>query len=348
MKLPMLISITLSIAMIIVIIYFTFTEETISELSTKQIKYEYFIVALLVNFIYWIMWGARLKVLSNALDENVKISLWESSKIIMANLFLANITPSMAGGEPVRIYLLNKNGLSTGSATAAVLGERLLDAIFLLICFPFAFLVFSQLFENDIRLKIALFVAVAVFIFVILAFVYTIKKPETIKSVVIWINNKIIRRFSKKKESQSKVVKRINREVDNFHDGMVLYLTKRKMAFVKGFLLTAGFWIVGWTIPILILMGLGLGPHIIESSAAQIILIIIVMLPTTPGSAGVTEFGATGIYSVFIGGFAGVFTLIFRILTFYFGFIVGTIFMHKIFKSVASFSMDQIKKEEKE
>ena len=74
--------------------------------------------------------------------KNLNIGLWESTKIVIANLFLACITPSMAGGEPVRIHLLNKNGMTLGCSTAAVLGERLIAAILVLILVPFAIFVF--------------------------------------------------------------------------------------------------------------------------------------------------------------------------------------------------------------
>ena len=108
-KLSIIISLILSIAIIILILYLTIDANTLAYISTHQIRYEFFFAAIVVNIIYWILWGVRLRILSNAIDENVTISIWESTKIIIANLFLANITPSMAGGEPVRIYLLNKN-----------------------------------------------------------------------------------------------------------------------------------------------------------------------------------------------------------------------------------------------
>ena len=132
-KLPIIIALSLSIAIIILIFYFTIDANTLSQLGSTQIKYEFFVIAICLNVLYWFLWGARLKVLSNAIDKNVKIGLWESTKIVIANLFLASITPSMAGGEPVRIHLLNKDGMSVGGSTAAVLGERLLDASFILI-----------------------------------------------------------------------------------------------------------------------------------------------------------------------------------------------------------------------
>lgn len=344
MKLSIILSLILSISIIVLILYFTIDAKTFEYLSTHQIRYEFFFAAMGINVIYWTLWGARLKILSNAIDKNVNISLWESTKIVIANLFLANITPSMAGGEPVRIYLLNKDGLSIGGATASVLGERLLDAIFLLICVPFALFVFGKYIDTG-PLRIGLTIAIVLFILAVVAFVYTLKNPKKTKSFLIFLSNKLSR-FSRRKDSENTIIDRINSEVDNFHDSMVFFLSDGKKAFIKAGILTAVFWITGWMIPPLILMGLGLEPFIIESCAIQVLLIIIVMMPTTPGSAGVTEGSTAALYSVLIGSsLIGVFVLLFRFITYHMGLIAGAIFQYRIFKSVASFSLDTVKKQ---
>ena len=80
------------------------------------------------------------------------------------------------------------------------------------------------------------------------------------------------------------------------------------------------------------------------------LLLVIIMMPTTPGSAGVAEVSIFGLYGVIIGStthpLLGVFVLLFRLITFHMNLIAGAIFMQKIFKSVASFSMDMVKKKE--
>ena len=107
-KKSILFSILISVSITIILLYYTINDQTISYLKNGNIRYEFFIAAIFINIIYWVIWGARLKILSNAIDSNFNITLLESTKIVLANLFLANITPSMAGGEPVRIFLLNK------------------------------------------------------------------------------------------------------------------------------------------------------------------------------------------------------------------------------------------------
>ena len=113
-------------------------------------------------------------------------------------------------------------------------------------------------------------------------------------------------------------------------------------------IITILFWCTGFMIPSMILLGLGLEPFFIESYAAQVLLLIIVMMPTTPGSAGVTEGGVIVLYGVLIGtgegSLIGVFVILFRFITYHMNLIAGAFFQYRIFKSVASFSVDVIKK----
>jgi len=366
MKIPIIASLSLSIIFIILILYFTVKPEDLTKLTQINIRYEFFVAAIILNFISWSFWGLRLKVLSCAADSNICISWWESTKIVMANLFLAGITPSMAGGEPVRIYLLNKDGMSFGCATASVLGERLLDAIFLLLCVPFGFFIFKD--KIDIGyISLGLTIGIFVFLIAILLFLYAIFRPEKVKKFLFWINKKL-NRFSKKEVKKSKIIDRINREVDNFHCSMMIFLKEKKNAFLTGGFLTFIMWLTAWFIPSMILFGLGLQHNIIYAIVAQVFLIIIIMMPTTPGSAGVTELGVAGLYSFIIndalvayghplinllGGrepallaLTGVFVILYRFITYHMNLIVGAFFQYRIFKSVASFSMDMIKKRE--
>lgn len=350
LKIPMLISISLSITVIIVILFFTLDAETIQTLKKSEIKYEFLFIAIILQTLYWLVWGGRLQILSNAIDKNLKIGFFNSTKTVLANLFLASVTPSMAGGEPVRIYLLNKEGMSTGSATGAVLGERLLDAIFMLCSVPFAFFIFQKNINSN-ELQIGLTIGVAFFFLLLILFLYALKKPDKMKSFLVWINSKISR-FFKKKDKESKVIERINREVDNFHDSMTCFVKKERKTFLIAGFLTIIFWFTGFLIPSMILMGLGLPPFYIESIAAQILLLVIIMMPTTPGSTGVAELSVVGLYGVLIGTGSGspigVFMLLFRLVTFYLPFIVGAIFQYRVFKAVLSFSMDKIRDVESE
>ena len=344
-KLSIIISVTLSIAIILAIWYLTIDADTFEKLRTVKIRYEFFILAIFLNILYWFLWGARLKILANAIDPNVKISFWKSTKIVIANLFLAGITPSMAGGEPVRIYLLNKEGMSIGGSTATVLGERLIDAFFILLVAPFGFFIYKDKLSSE-YLSSGLWIGVIVFILLIILFIFAILKPEKVKSFLIYLNKKL-NRILKKQESESKIIKKIGDEVDNFHNSMTCFVGERKKALFIAGILTVLFWSTGFMIPSMIFLGLGLPPFFVESYAAQILLLVIIMMPTTPGSTGVAELSIAGLYGVLIGStLLGVFIVLYRFISYHMNLIAGVIFQYRIFRSVASFSMDMIKKDE--
>ncbi|HEC72365.1 MAG TPA: flippase-like domain-containing protein [Thermoplasmatales archaeon] len=346
-KLSIIISVTLSIAIILAILYLTIDADTFEKLRTVKIRYEFFILAIFLNILYWFLWGARLKILANAIDPNVKISFWKSTKIVIANLFLAGITPSMAGGEPVRIYLLNKEGMSIGGSTATVLGERLIDAFFILLVAPFGFFIYKDKLSSE-YLSSGLWIGVIVFILLIILFIFAILKPEKVKSFLIYLNKKL-NRILKKQESESKIIKTIGDEVDNFHNSMTCFVGERKKALFIAGILTVLFWSTGFMIPSMIFLGLGLPPFFIESYAAQILLLVIIMMPTTPGSTGVAELSIAGLYGVLIGStLLGVFIVLYRFISYHMNLIAGVIFQYRIFRSVASFSMDMIKKDKGE
>jgi uncharacterized protein (TIRG00374 family) len=162
--------------------------------------------------------------------------------------------------------------------------------------------------------------------------------------------SKRLSRFSKNKERSGAIVDRIGREVDNFHRSMVFFLTGGKKAFLGAGVLTVLMWSTGFLTASLLLLALDLPPFWVESYAAQVLLFIIVMLPTTPGSSGVTELGMAGLYGVLLGAsnqyLLGVFVLLFRFITFHMNVICGAIFQYRIFKSITSFSLETINKKE--
>jgi hypothetical protein len=287
-------------------------------------------------------------VLSNSLDKNLHIGLWKSTKIVIANLFLANITPALAGGEPLRVYLLNKEGMGLGCATATILGERLIDAICVLIFIPFALFIFKDRLTNP-ALTWTLIIGIALFIVFILLFFYAVKKPQKIKSFLLYLDKKFSRLLRRKEhEEQPRFAQFINREVDGFHTSMVFFVQKEKKIFLAVSLLTIAYWGACFMIPSMLLLGLGLPPFFLESYAAQMLLIVIVTLPTTPGSSGVAELSMSGLYGVLIGAsygyLLGVFVLLFRLITYHMNLLAGAVFQYRILKSLTSFSFDTLTK----
>jgi len=69
-----------------------------------------------------------------------------------------------------------------------------------------------------------------------------------------------------------------------------------------------------------------LGPYIILSFFFQILIAIIMMIPTTPGSSGITELSTSSLYALIVpAGMLGIFVLLWRFVTFYLNIILGVI-----------------------
>jgi uncharacterized protein (TIRG00374 family) len=221
-----------------------------------------------------------------------------------------------------------------------------MDAIFILFLVPIALFIFKDVRDLGF-ISLGLTIGVIVFVLLLILFIYAIVKPDKTKAILITLSKKF-KRFSKKKESESKIIRKINCEVDNFHKSMYCFSGDNRKSLILAGFLTVLFWSSGFLIPSMILLGLGLPPYFIESYAAQVLLLVIIMMPTTPGSAGVTEVGIYGLYGVLIGTSSatliGVFIVLYRFVTFHMNLIAGAIFQYRIFKSVASFSLDMIKK----
>ena len=65
------------------------------------------------------------------------------------------------------------------------------------------------------------------------------------------------------------------------------------------------------------------------------LLQIIVMIPTTPGSSGVAELGASALFSSFVNvSILGVFIVLWRFITYYLNIIISGVFQYKVLKSV--------------
>lgn len=314
------IAIAISVITTAAILVLTVNQETIDSFS--KIKPQYLFLAIAIQAFTWFIWGLRIKLMGKATGEEISLSGGIST--VLPSLFAACITPSNAGGEPVRIYLLNKKGFSVGDATAVVVGERILDLIFFMIAVPISLLLFGKMIENDIMTTVLAGIG---FLFIIgfLTILYGMIKPERVK--------KVFRRFVK----SERTINKINTEIDHFHDGLWGFVRDGKSGLILSFGCTVVLRMSEFVIPVLILLGLGVNVKPIWALciAAQVIVLIIMAMPLTPGSTGVAEVSMLSLYSIFIGSsILGVFVVIFRCMTYYTTLLVGGVAGLKILKDM--------------
>lgn len=131
-------------------------------LSLKRVPIEYFFIAIpLFISTVWaksVRWGYILKV------QRIDLAAWETFTYYAASVFWGVVTPGRVG-EAIKIYYLNRHGVTTGKATLSVILDRFFDLGFLLIFFAAGLLVilnaFSWRFVVLILICIGLFLIIS-------------------------------------------------------------------------------------------------------------------------------------------------------------------------------------------
>ena len=324
-----IISLIISIIVLVLVTVFTIGPDTLPIL--QRMEPVYLLAAVALHIVSYIIWGLRMKVMTEALGYRIGVK--DATEIVIANLFAASVTPSMAGGEPVRIHMLNRNAnVRVGDASAVVIGERVLDALLLLIATPFALWVLSGSlisWEMDLAIIVAeLFVLLMVF-----AAIGGLLSPTFID----WLSSLITRglhRFGRFDRTEH-LIQFIDKELLNFHNSLWALMRTGKQGLFFGCICTVIYWIVEFMVLPLILLGLNQPPSIMVAMAVQVFLTFIMVVPVTPGASGIAELGGAALFGILVPvSILGVVVAAWRLITYYLNLVIGGVVSVKILKDV--------------
>ena len=315
------ISLGFSAVVLVAVLYFTVDAETITYL--KRLNVIYLVLALCTHIVALMFWALRIKFMSRSLGY--RVGFLYSLNLVSANMLVAAITPSQAGGEPVRIHELYKAGVKIGDATAIVLTERILDGIVLGVGGAFfMFFLGSEWRRIGSTYSYFMYISwIVITIFVVL-FIYSVKKPDLLKRIIHSVSG----RFTQKWESRKieHFAYSIDKEVDNFHKTLTDFLSHGKGGLISGGLFTALFWFCEFIIVSMLLLGLGQPPIFVESLIAQLVIALIMMIPLTPGGSGIAEVVFTSLYGLFVNSsILGILVVLWRSILYYFNILLGLI-----------------------
>ena len=318
----LLVSIGFSALVMGAVLYFTVDETTVGYLS--RINPFYLVLAVLLHIFSLGIWSLRIQKMTISLGYQVGFK--HCLNLVLANMVVAAITPSQAGGEPVRVHELYRAGVPVGDATAIVIMERVIDGIVLGAGGAFAMLFlgryWSGLTSGFGNVSLLMYGAWIFISFFVLIFVYSVKNPDRLKRFLKRISCWIDRRWHLRRIEQ--VLVTIDREVDNFNHGLVEFVNHGKSGLVWGFFLTSLYWFSEFVIASALLMALGQPPYFVESFVVQLVIAVIMMIPLTPGGSGVSEISATSFYSLFVpSAIVGVFVLLWRLIIYYLNIALG-------------------------
>ena len=298
----------ISLASIIIIL--KYTNVNISWQMISQVDGRFLILGFILHVSSWFFYSIRLKLLTSMAGHQISFRL--SLKTTLASNFVASITPSSAGGEPVRIKMLADDGMSYGSATAVAVGERLMDSVFFVAAL--ALFLMASGFFTGFGLEIGAIFLVILVLF--LTFLWQlVVQPERIARLLEWI---------KKKTGNRPIVLSIEREVWLFRDAGIQLAGEILHRMPVMAAVTTLIWMCDFLVPSALLVGMGTKPNFLLSITAQIILAIIGLLPLTPGGSGVAELSMSYLYSMFVSPVLLVpLVVLWRLITYFFNIVVG-------------------------
>jgi len=315
------ISLGFSAVVLVAVLYFTVDAATISYL--QQLNFFWLLLALCTHILALCFWALRIKFMSRSLGY--RVGFFYSLNLVFANMLLAAVTPSQAGGEPVRIHELYKAGVKVGDATAIVITERILDGIVLGIGGAFfMFVLGSEWRRIGSVFSYLMYLSWIIITIIVIIFIYSVKNPGLLKRIIHYSSRWFTRKWENRKIER--FAESIDREVDNFHNRLSDFLSHGKSGLVFGLVFTALFWFCEFVIVSFLLIGLSQPPIFVESLIVQLVIAVIMMIPLTPGSSGIAEISFTSLYGLFVNSsILGILVVLWRSILFYFNIFLGLI-----------------------
>lgn len=318
----LLVSVLLSAAVLAVVLALTVDEATYAALGRLDLRW--LGVALLSHGAALLCWAGRIRVLSAGLGYRVPYRT--CVPIVLANVLAASVTPSSAGGEPVRVHELYRAGVRAGDATAVVVAERLLDVLLLLAGVVLAVVVLER---QLVALGVSggpLVPAIGLFV---LAFagllLLTLRWPQGLKRALVGLTAALGRRLPAGiAERLDRVSERLDREVDHFHAAFGRFATRGLGHLAGALALSAGYWVLDFTVASFVLLALGLPPSWLLSLLCQMLINVISLLPVTPGGSGLAEASAASLYGLFVPSSSlGVLVVLWRLIIYHLNILLG-------------------------
>ena len=315
------VSLGFSAVVLAVVLYFTVDASTIVYL--RRLKPFWLVLALCTHLLALCFWALRIKFMSRSLGY--KVGFFYSLNLVCANMLLAAVTPSQAGGEPVRVHELYKAGVKVGDSTAIVITERILDGIVLGIGGAFFMFVLGSEWQRiGSVFSYLMYISWIVITVIVVIFIYSVKNPGFLKRIIHYTSRWFTRKWESKKIERFAMS--IDSEVDNFHNTLSDFLSHGKSGLIFGLLFTALFWFSEFVIVSILLIGLSQPPIFVESLIVQLVIAVVMMIPLTPGGSGIAEILFTSLYGLFVNSsILGILVVLWRSILFYFNILLGLI-----------------------
>ncbi|PCJ88782.1 MAG: TIGR00374 family protein [Flavobacteriales bacterium] len=321
-----LIPILIGLIVVAVLLVNNFDKDAFEQINWSYYTAFWLFLSLLFMAVRDIAYMYRIRVLTNN-----ELSWRRAFDVIFLWEFASSVTPSIVGGAPIAIFIINKEGINLGRSTTIVLITSLLDEIFFITMVPLLyFFVFDKnLFPVDEPLSLMQFEAGSKVVF-IMSYILIVFYCCFI-SFGLFINPKgfkylLIQLF------RLPLLRKWKAEAEKTGDEIIIASGEVKkwpaIQWFKAFIATYFSWTARYfVVNCLIMAFLFTNEHFLIY-ARQLIMWVIMLISPTPGSSGVAEYAFSAYLFEFIpNGLEATLALLWRLVSYYPYLFIGAILL---------------------
>ncbi|MGE5557927.1 MAG: lysylphosphatidylglycerol synthase transmembrane domain-containing protein [Bacillota bacterium] len=298
---------------------------------------------LLMLALSWLVEGMRIKVISTLLEEN--LPLYKIILINLATFFTGNMTPYTSGGAPTQVYLLHKEGMSLGKASAVVTARIATGTLVFTLGAPVLLFIFPKVLHLALFIQIILIILGAVISGLLIFF---LSRPHAAKNLLLTFL--ALFKCSKEKQKCSSAecdasdrgknifletnLEAFFKALDEFHLCLTALFHKNKGLIALILILSSLFWLSFFSIAPVILYFLGFKVNFASSILLQYLFIFVAAYLPIPGGSGVVELGFLSIFrQLYVPkNMLGVIITLWRLISFHTNNIVGGVIFLRLLK----------------
>lgn len=295
--------------------------------DTRLLAPEFLVSMAAVLVVYFAADGLRLYYTLVALG--VRIPAKAMTKLVFINIFFSNITPLATGGGFAQVWYLHDHGVSVGRSSAATVIRTVLAVFFIFSLTPVALLTLPALqnseLSRDISSTLAWLTAAYLGFFIIV-----LRRTRWLITPTTAVIQLLFKWHVIKQDTARRWYFRVMREMLKFSRSFSAYLQGSPVAIICSVLYTAIFLLALFSVPAVIMWGLGYDVPYITSLGLLLVTTFIMYFAPTPGASGISE----GVFGSFFSQLLEhqhllLVTFSWRLLTIYLGMIIGLVVLQR-------------------
>ena len=246
-------------------------------------------------------------------------------KLMTIAMFFNAITPFSSGGQPFEMYLLNKEGIKVSDSANALL-QNFITFQFSLIFMGLISIIFNKflcIIPNDLVLKKIVILGFIINVSVMLIILLFSRGKNLNTKIFNKIFNFIFSfKFIKNREQKRK---KAEKTLDDFYNSTAI-MKNNLMNTILSIIFNTLALVCLYMIPFFVFKSFGSEIKIIESIVLSAYTFLIGSFVPIPGGTGGLEYGFMTFFGVYAsGGLLSSAMLVWRLLTYYLGMIIGGI-----------------------